>query len=280
MKKFKLIAVIALIFFVQVASTQVSSVGGLKPLEGVTIPKAKINKEIKPGATFKDCNECPEMVMIPAGRFLMGSAEGGEDNEKPKHFVQIQSFAIGKYEITQKEWVAVMGDNFSRFKGQTLPVEFVDWGDAQEFVIRLSHKTGKNYRLPSEAEWEYAARGGSSGLYPWGDDASKMPDYVWFDKNKNEFITGQKPVGLKKPNQFGVYDMIGNVWEWTQDCWNDNYDGAPLDGSAWITGDCSKRVIRGGEWRDRAELVRVAYRVGFPVKRSTDTKGLRVARTN
>jgi len=252
------LTILFVICLVQVTFAQVSFVEGFSPLEGVVVPKANQSQAVKPGAVFKDCDYCPEMVVIPAGSFMMGSppdpeqdpfsnskpTKVGEDNEKPQHRVNIQSFAIGKYEVTQEQWYAVMGSNPSSNKGRTLPVENLSWDDAQVFVQKLSQKTGKKYRLPSEAEWEYAARGGSTTTYPWGNSDAELHVYAWFKAIAN----ATNPVGLKKPNQFGLYDMMGNVWEWTQDCWNPNYSGSPTDGSAWTRGDCSRRVLRGGAW--------------------------------
>jgi formylglycine-generating enzyme required for sulfatase activity len=250
------------LLFTDFAISQVSNIDGLLTIEGVVIPKAQSNQQqmLKPLAVFKDCDECPEMVVIPAGSFLMGSPidpehdsasntkppKNGEDNERPQHRLQIQTFAMGKYEVTQEQWYAVVGNNPSLNKGRTLPVGYVSWDDVQLFLHNLIKKTGKKYRLPSEAEWEYAARAGSTTNYPWGNS---LPNNV---STWQEMLThvsgagGTGPVGLKKPNQFGLYDMIDNAWEWTQDCWNENYKGAPTEGSAWTNGDCSQRVLRGG----------------------------------
>ena len=250
----------------QCAFAQVSKSEGLSPIEGVVIPKAQISEPqvVKPGAVFKDCDECPEMVVIPAGEFLMGSppdtespwdvfskvkpekiVKMGEDNEKPQHLVQIQSFAMGKYPITQEQWVAVMGKNpsFLTKIGSTQPI-VVSWTDAQLFIKKLTQKTGYTYRLPSEAEWEYGARAGTKTQFFWGDDDTQILDYVWTYYGQLELLLDYKPVGLKKPNQFGLFDLY-SVLQWTQDCWHENYIGAPTDGSAWTTGDCSKRVLRG-----------------------------------
>ncbi len=238
---------------------------------------------------FKDCPECPEMVVIPAGSFLMGSPPdpepdpfsnekpeaNGQPREKPQHRVQIQSFAIGKYEVTQEQWFAVMGSNPSSNKGRTLPVENVSWYKAELFVQKLSQKTGKKYRLPSEAEWEYAARGGSTTTYPWGNGDSELHVYAWFTAIAN----ATNPVGLKTPNQFGLFDMMGNVWEWTQDCWNRNYEGAPTGGSAWTLGDCSQRVLRGGSWNYYPEYLRSAFRYRYTTSVQFSYIGFRVART-
>jgi formylglycine-generating enzyme required for sulfatase activity len=281
---------IATFFVVNNVFAQVSKVEGIVPLEGVAFPKAHISQsqDAQFGSVFKDCEDCPEMVVIPTGSFLMGSPSDAEPdpfgdvkpvkiseyNEKPQHLVNIQSFAIGKYEVTQEQWYSVMGNIPSSNKGRTLPVENISWNDAQLFVQKLSQKTGKKYRLPSEAEWEYAARGGSATAYPWGNSDAQLHVYAWF----NAVANATNPVGLKKPNQFGLYDMLGNVWEWTQDCWNLSYSGAPIDGSAWVGGDCSRRVYRGGSYNYFPRFSRPAFRLGSTsVMRSYI--GLRVART-
>ncbi len=217
---------------------------------------------------FTDCAECPEMARIPAGSFLMGAPSKQDlhmneksearDDEKPQHLVAVKAFTLGKFEITQEQWYAVMGSNPSLNKGPKLPVENISWDDAQKYLQKLSQKTGKKYRLPSEAEWEYAARSGSTTLYPWGDSYSDSHLYAWSKADAVE----TNFVGLKKPNQFGLYDMLGNVSEWTQDCWNDNYNGAPDDGSARLSGNCSLRVLRGGTWGDDPQNLRTTIRDG------------------
>jgi TonB family protein len=263
---------------------QVSNVEGIDPMEGVAIPKAPSSQQqaTKPGTVFKDCDDCPEMVVIPAGSFLMGSPPDPEQDpfsdakpvkiglgdEKPQHRVDIQTFAIGKYEVTQEQWYAVMGNNPSEKDGSTLPVGNVSWDDAQLFVQKLSQKTGKKYRLPSEAEWEYAARAGSTTTYPWGNSNTELHVYTG--------LRVIRSVGLKKPNQFGLYDMLGNVWEWTQDCWNKNYIGAPTDGSAWTGGDCSQRVLRGGS-SHYLQMVRSSARDGDTTTHRFYANGFRVA---
>jgi formylglycine-generating enzyme required for sulfatase activity len=230
--------------------------------------------------TFKDCGDCPEMVVIPAGSFLMGSKADPfasfppDPTEMPQHLVSVKAFSLGKFEVTQEQWFALMGNLPSRFKGRTLPVDQVSWDDAQAFVKKLSEKTGQQYRLPSEAEWEYACRAGGQAEYCGGD---RVDDVGWYSTNS---ILSTRPVGGKQANAWGLHDMSGNVWEWTQDCWNDNYSGAPADGSAWITGSCSLRVVRGGSMFNISQNLRAAYRFrnAFAVQRVD--LGLRVARTD
>lgn len=284
------VTLIATLFIAAKVSAQVSNVESVQPMEGVVISKAQISQQqaVISGEVFKDCDECPEMVVIPAGSFLMGSPSDPEPdpfgdakpvkiseyNEKPQHLVNIQSFAIGKYEVTQEQWYSVMGNIPSSNKARTLPVENISWNDAQLFVQKISQKTGKKYRLPSEAEWEYAARGGSTTAYPWGSSDAELHVYAWF----SSIAQTTNPVGLKKPNQFGLYDMLGNVCEWTQDCWNLGYVGAPTDGSAWMGGDCSRRVYRGGSYNYFPRFSRPAFRLGSTSVIRSDI-GLRVART-
>ena len=207
------------------------------------------------------------MIDLPGGEFQMGGTE--YDNEKPVHRVRIAPFSIGKYEVTQAEWSAVMNSNPSYFKGDKRPVENISWNDVQEFLQRL----GNGYRLPTEAEWEYAARVGTTTEYSFGDDESKLGEYAWFSRNAG----GQThPVGQKKPNPFGLHDMHGNVWEWVEDPWHENYKGAPTDGSVWLTeGNNARRVLRGGSW-DYYSYLRSANRnLNYPDVRN-DYNGFRV----
>jgi len=190
-----------------------------------------------------------EFVQIPAGEFDMGSPANEKErfsNEDPVHHVKIsKAFYMGKYEVTQKQWRDVMGNNPSNFNGDNLPVEQVSWNDVQAFVKKLNQNEGiDKYRLPSEAEWEYAARAGTTTRYSFGDDESKLGEYAWYDGNSGGTT---HEVGQKKPNPWGLYDTHGNVWEWVQDIWHDSYNGAPTDGSAW-EGDGSARVIRSGNY--------------------------------
>ncbi|MDD4497023.1 MAG: formylglycine-generating enzyme family protein [Methanosarcinaceae archaeon] len=216
-----------------------------------------------------------EFVKVPSGEFMMGSNE--YDWQKPVHKVTIRtSFYLGKYPVTQKQWKAVMGDNPSIFKGDDNPVENVSWDDAQKFIKKLNEMEGKDeYCLPSEAEWEYACRAGTTTRYYFGDDDSKLKDYAWYGEN-----SGSKThsVGQKKPNPWGFYDMHGNIWEWCQDRWHDDYDGAPSDGSVWESGSSSDRVFRGGCWYYYARNCRSAIRNYDVPGYRVDYLGFRVLR--
>lgn len=233
----------------------------------------------KPAAReFRDCPSCPPMVVIPAGRFSMGSPAdeaGRDDDEGPAHEVAVGSFALGKYEVTQGEWRALMGSNPSYFKecGANCPVENVTWDEAQAFVTRLAKKTGQPYRLPSEAEWEYACRAGGQGRWCGEGEADQL---AWYGRNSQ----GEpRPVGGKSPNRFGLFDMSGNALEWTADCWHPTFAGAPADGSAWLSGgDCSLRVLRNGGFDGIPEFLRAANRDYVGVELRLNTAGLRVAR--
>ena len=212
-----------------------------------------------------------EMVLIPAGTFMMGSPDDDQfyrSYEGPQHQVSVPAFYLGKYEVTQAQYQAVMGTNPSSFKGADLPVEQVSWNDAKEFCRRLSQMTGREYRLPSEAEWEYACRAGTTGDY-----AGDLDAMAWYDKNSG---SQTHPVGQKQPNGFGLYDMLGNVSEWCEDYYHSSYAGAPTNGSAWLSGDSSFRVLRGGSWVSGAASLRSAYRNRFVPGDSNYLIGLRV----
>ena len=238
-----------------------------------------------PVKTFRDCPVCPEMVVIPAGSFVMGTPDNvrasandsGNEKEKPARTLKMSTFSLGKYEVTQAEWVAMMGSNPSENEGERFPVDHVSWEMAQSFVEKLSKITGKKYRLPSEAEWEYAARAGSTHEYYDSDDVNSLDQYAWFKGNSDMEV---HPVGKKKPNRFGLYDMHGNVWEWTQDCWNPDYQGAPATQAAWEQGNCESRVNRGGSWFNVARMLRSAFRSRFSIELKSPYFGLRVARSD
>ena len=209
-----------------------------------------------------------EMVLVPGGRFLMGSPDKQVErtlNETPQHHVDISSFFLGKYPVTQVQWEVVMGNNPSFFKGANLPVESVSWNDAIHFCQRLSQMTGKNYRLPTEAEWEYACRAGTSTPFYFGETittelANYNGNYYYASAPKGIYRKKTTDVGSFPPNNFGLYDMHGNVWEWCKDDWHDNYDGAPTDGSAWLSGDDRYSPLRGGSWVNDPDDCRSATR--------------------
>jgi formylglycine-generating enzyme required for sulfatase activity len=287
-----------------------------------------------PGTGFRDCNVCPDMVVVPAGSYIMGSPnseEGRYPNESPQHAVTIpRAFAAGKFEVTRGQFAAFVnetafqpqGDNCYYWDGGESkyvnndpskswrnpgytqsdghPVVCVSWSDAKAYVAWLTQKTGKAYRLLTEAEWEYAARGGTTTARPWGNDPHQACAYANVgDLARNRTVSPGKgkhwsmntthncddnagftaSVGSYRPNAYGLYDMIGNVWELTEDCWNDTYAGAPADGSAWLVGDCSRRAARGGRWYSTARDARSARRSwGGAALRNGDF-GFRVART-
>lgn len=227
------------------------------------------------GESFRDCDECPEMVVIAGGSFQMGSPpteEGSEPNEQPVHSVELPRFALGSTEVTFDQWQACVDDGGCDFMPAdqgwgtgSRPVINVSWGDALAYLRWLSRRTGRDYRLPTEAEWEYSARAGTTTRFPTG--ACITSAQANFDGRRpigdcpqTEAVQRTMPVASYPANSFGLFDMHGNVREWTRDCWNDNYLGAPADGSAWLTGDCSRPVIRGGSWRGSERTARSANR--------------------
>ena len=200
-----------------------------------------------------------EMAAIPGGSFMMGSPENEErryDNESPQHQVTVPSFFMGKYPVTQAQYQAIMGTNRSRFKGSNRPVESVSWNNAVAFCQKLSKRTGKNYRLPSEAEWEYACRAGTTTPFHFGetittDLANYYGNYTYGGGIKGIYREETTEVGsFGVANNFGLYDMHGNVWEWCQDSWHSSYKGAPTDGSAWLDTEenTNFKLLRGGSW--------------------------------
>ena len=247
------------------------------------------------GKRFRDCSRCPEMVVVPSGSFLMGSPEseaGAYDNERPVHRVTVQSFAAGVYEVRFAEWDACVAgggcgghrpDDMGWGRGRR-PVANVSWDDAQLYVAWLSRRAGHRYRLLSESEWEYAARAGTTGPFHTGETISTKQanydgNYAYGDGFSGVYRNRTVPVGSFPPNAFGLYDVHGNVWEWVQDCWNGGYQGAPSDGGAWESGDCSNRVLRGGAWNNAPWNLRSAGRYGNYSGDRNDFVGFRVART-
>lgn len=247
----------------------------------------------------------PEMVAIPGGVFMMGSSQdekGRYEDEGPQHRVTVRTFEMGKYAVTFAEWDACVADGGCRRTQQSRsnrpskgylpkdkgwgrgnrPVIGVNWENAQTYIDWLNKRTGKKYRLPSEAEWEFAARGGTTSQRWWGDAIGKNKANC-IDCGSQWGGTQTAPVGSFGANSYGLYDALGNVWQWTEDCWHDNYIGAPSDGSAWVQGSCEERVLRGGSWSDYSWGLRSALRGRlFPdseLDEDTGCDGFRLARS-
>lgn len=239
---------------------------------------------LEPGEEFRDCLDvCPEMVVLPAGEFMMGSPPGEADRHKsegPQRKVTIaRPFAVGKYEVTFAEWDACVADGGCKHRpgdegwgrGRR-PVIDVSWHDAKEYSAWLSRKTGKAYRLLSEAEWEYSARAGTSTRYTFGDTITKSQAQHGASKTVE--------VGTFAANKFGLYDMHGNVLEWVEDSWHRNYEGSPpVDGSVWPGSDMSQRALRSGSWVDSPRYLRSAVRYWFHPSSRVKDSGFRLART-
>jgi formylglycine-generating enzyme required for sulfatase activity len=251
--------------------------------------KPEAERALKPLASFRECaKNCPEMIVVPAGEFMMGSPANERvplGNEGPQHKVTIaKPFAVSKFAVTFDEWDAcvVLGGcsqaSDSGFGRGKRPVINVNWDDAQQYVAWLSRMTGRPYRLLTEAEWEYAARAGSATAYFWGDEIGVGNANCKGCGNQGE-NRETSPVGLFKPNAFGLYDMHGNVWQWVEDCYHGDYEEAPADGSAWTSGDCSIHVVRGGAWNLEPQFVRSAFRVRFTTVGRDFNLGFRVGRT-
>ena len=255
------------------------------------VEKAARQAELERQAEEKARALVGEMVPIPGGGFQMGDMSGkGWEGEKPVHSVTVPAFRLGKHEVTFAQWDACVADGGCQHKPEdqgwgrgNRPVINVSWDDVQSFIGWLNVKTGGNYRLPSEAEWEYAARAGSTTNYSWGNAVGgNRANCAQAQKYSSHSICGDSyehtaPVGSFPANAWGLHDMHGNVWEWTRDCWNDSYAGAPIDGSAWTRGDCGMRMFRGGSWADIAKLLRSASRGGRLRATRGSTRGFRVA---
>ncbi len=244
-------------------------------------PRKQVKSGLKTSTASDDTFIEPEMVEIPAGRFHMGGNK--RSSKQPIHQVNIaKPFSVAKYPVTFEQYELYVKANDLDLPSDEgwgqgkRPVININWDDAQAYAKWLSDKAGKPYRLPSEAEWEYAARAGTISDYYW-DDEENVEDYAWFDENSNDKT---HPVGQKKPNAFGLYDMSGNVWEWVQDCWHESYEKAPDDGSPWLEkngGDCSLRVLRGGSWLGEPSHLRSALRIGYDPDSRDYFHGFRLA---
>ena len=227
-----------------------------------------------------------EMIAIPGGTFLMGSPANEAErynSESPQHQVTVNSFFIGKYPLTQAQYQAILGGNPSYFKGNNRPIEQVSWNDAVNFCQKLSQRAGKNYRLPSEAEWEYACRAGTKTPFSFGDNITTdlvnyNGNYPYKSATKGKYREQTTDVGTFPPNAFGLYDMHGNVWEWCEDDWHENYINAPTDGSAWNSWSGSnQKIVRGGSWLDSPGNCRCAYRYRISLDNWNDLLGFRLA---
>ncbi|MDE2892499.1 MAG: SUMF1/EgtB/PvdO family nonheme iron enzyme [Chloroflexota bacterium] len=275
----------------------------LELLHAATVAQTQEARK-RPGARFRDCEGCPEVVVVPAGSYLMGSPSseaGRDDNEGPQHRVTIgDAFAVGVHEVTFEQWDACVSaggcggyrpDDEGWGRGRR-PVIHVSWEEALRFLEWLREATGERYRLLSEAEWEYVARAGTGTARYWGesetgqcrhangaDKTAKRYADGWTVANCDDGHYGTAPVGTFTANQFGLHDVHGNVYEWVQDCWNGTYAGAPTDGSAWVRGDCSRRVVRGGSWGDEPMNLRSASRGRLDSGDRNLIIGFRVART-
>jgi formylglycine-generating enzyme required for sulfatase activity len=278
-------------------ATEPPAANGVGPLS------AERERALKAKEIFKECDKCPEMVEVPSGRFMMGSpaSEPGRDiDEGPQHNVTIaKPLAVGRFAVTFDEWDACVADGgCDGYRPQDLgwgrgrrPVINVSWDEATTYASWLSRKTGKPYRLLTEAEWEYAARAGSTTAYYWGNEIGKgnanCAPVAKLECGSQWDNKQTAPVGSFAANAFGLYDMAGNVWQWVQDCYHNSYNGAPADGSAWTTGNCYgtlqdgdlQRVIRGGSWISGPLLLRSAGRFRDTFNSEGNLLGFRVGRT-
>ncbi len=254
------------------------------PAKPVVPKRAQPKVPVAQIKVFQDCPQCPAMVSLPGDRFIMGDARG-DRTEKPARRVTIgKPFAIGKYEISVGQWNACVLDGGCDYTPEAAgtnpdaPVWDISWGDAQKYVEWLSARTGKAYRLPTEAEWEYAARGGTKARYWWG---SKLVKGKANCKDCGGDYDRKAPVSIDSlgPNPFGLHGTSGGVWEWVQDCWHKDYAGAPKDGSARSQDNCRERVLRGGSWRNDSSYVHSASRFKYDADVRYLTNGFRVARS-
>ena len=283
------------------ASASAATAAGTSPRPAVQrcAPQAAPGS-LTPGTVLRDCADTPQLVVIPGGGFRMGDVLGnGYDYERPVHTVRIEGFLIGRYEVTVAEWMACVqagacpGAGAAQDPTPSHPIAMVSWDEAQQYVAWLTRRSGRAYRLPSEAEWEYAARAGSDNQYTWGNTETSIclhanvldisghqanPGWTWWIGCDDGYPRAA-PVGSFPPNDWGVYDMIGNVWEWVADCWHGNYDGAPGNGAPWVEDACPKHVNRGGGWGNHPRTTRISTRDGDIHSAHSDGLGFRVARS-
>jgi formylglycine-generating enzyme required for sulfatase activity len=285
----RLLLLISFIALASVASTGVNAQRGLivsplpdRPSSHAQPVAAQKESTPDPGEILRDCGDCPELVVVPPGDFVMGSSD--TPYEKPERTITIQRpFAIGRREITFAEWDRCADAGTCKYRPDDRgwgrgdrPVINVSWDDAKTFIAWLSQKAGQKYRLPTEAEWEYAARAGTKTPFWWGRDAGS--GRAQCDGCGNPTNRQTAAVGSFRPNGFGLYDTAGNAAEWVEDCWNDNYRNAPKDASAWTGGDCRLRVLRGGNFNSKASEIRSAARFRYDVDVRYYANGFRVMR--
>jgi formylglycine-generating enzyme required for sulfatase activity len=287
--KLRLLSVIYLTALVGLVGTVANAQRGLstgpsadRPASPSDSVVAQRDTNLEPGETFKDCADCPELVVVPSGDFVMGSND--TPYEKPEHTISIRKpFAIGRREVTFAEWDQCADggackhrpDDHGWGRGDR-PAINISWDDAKLFVAWLSQKTGQKYRLPSEAEWEYAARAGTKTPFWWGKDVGS--GRAQCDSCGNPTTKQIVATGSFRPNGFGLYDTSGNAAEWVEDCWNDNYRNAPKDSAAWTSGDCRLRVLRGGNFLSKATEIRSASRFRYDVDVRYYANGFRIVR--
>ncbi len=255
---------------------------------GPSVLSLEQERGARPGSDFTECARgCPTMVVVSAGKFVMGSPPDEKDrspSEGPQHEVSIaRPFAVGRTEVTFEQWDACVAAGAcepardSTWGRGDRPVINVIWDDAKQYVAWLSRVTGKEYRLLSEAEWEYAARAGTQTRFSFGDDDSQLGRYAWYRDNSDRKT---QPVGEKIANAFGLHDMHGNVFEWVEDLWHPTYEGAPMDGAVWLdNGTPGRRVVRSGSWYYDSPSLRSASRAGPPAQLRDGNVGFRIART-
>jgi formylglycine-generating enzyme required for sulfatase activity len=287
--KLRLLFLSSFIALASAASTGVNAQRGLivspppdRPSSRAETVAAQKESTPDPGEILRDCSDCPELVVVPSGDFVMGSSE--TPYEKPERTIAIQRpFAIGRREITFAEWDRCSDAGTCKHRPDDRgwgrgdrPVINVSWDDARIFIAWLSQKAGQKYRLPSEAEWEYAARAGTKTPFWWGRDAGS--GRAQCENCGNPTTRQTVAVGSFRPNGFGLYDTAGNAAEWVEDCWNDNYRNAPKDASAWTGGDCRLRVLRGGNFNSKASEIRSAARFRYDVDVRYYANGFRVVR--
>jgi formylglycine-generating enzyme required for sulfatase activity len=287
--KSALLFVISLTVLAAAAATGANAQRGLtvsppaeQPPPSSNLVVAQKDTSTEPGEIFRDCRDCPELVVVPGGDFVMGSSD--TPYEKPEHTIAIKRpFAIGRREVTFSEWDQCADAGGCKYKPDdhgwgrgNLPAINVSWDDAKLFVAWLSQKTGQKYRLPSEAEWEYAARAGTKTPFWWGKDIGT--GHAQCDTCAGPTTKQIVAAGSFRPNGFGLYDTAGNAAEWVEDCWNDNYRNAPKDAAAWTTGDCRLRVLRGGNFTSKAPEVRSSARFRYDEDVRYYANGFRIVR--